>query len=81
MKEGTLGVTEMQEFIQQTAIQFPNDKLKVRYVVQFHSVEKWKIHCHVKNIFVKSTFYLMISSIKALLSQNVSLNVNVNELL
>ena len=29
MKEGTLGVTEMQEFIQQTAIQFPNDKLKV----------------------------------------------------
>ena len=29
MKEGSLGVTEMQEFIRQTAIQFPTDKLKV----------------------------------------------------
>ena len=30
MKEGTLGVEEMQEFIRQTAIQFPTEKLKVK---------------------------------------------------
>ena len=31
MKEGALGVNEMQDFIRQTAIQFPTDKLKVRF--------------------------------------------------
>lgn len=30
MKEGMMGVDEMQEFIRQTAIQFPTEKLKVR---------------------------------------------------
>ena len=29
MKEGAFGVNEMQDFIKQTAIQFPTDKLKV----------------------------------------------------
>lgn len=31
MKEGALGVNEMQDFIRQTAIQFPTDKLKVSF--------------------------------------------------
>ena len=31
MKEGSFGVNEMQDFIKQTAIQFPTDKLKVTY--------------------------------------------------
>ena len=50
MKEGTLGVTEMQEFIQQTAIQFPNDKLKVRCAIsQCGKMEKITF-IHLQNI-------------------------------
>lgn len=30
MKDGSLGVQEMQDFIRQTSIQFPTDRLKVR---------------------------------------------------
>ena len=36
MKEGALGVNEMQDFIRQTAIQFPTDKLKVRINLIFY---------------------------------------------
>ena len=37
MKEGSFGVNEMQDFIKQTAIQFPTDKLKVIYNFQYVS--------------------------------------------
>jgi len=40
MKEGTLGVHEMQEFIRQTAIQFPTEKLKKFPDLRFKYVEE-----------------------------------------
>lgn len=59
MKEGTLGVEEMQEFIRQTAIQFPTEKLKKFPDLRFKYVEEEQ----PEDFFVPYTWSLIKSKI------------------